>query len=135
MRPSDEVMARAFWDALPPELRLAVEVFPNFTRQRDPYPARHDYVPLDWSGHAAAPIEPLPGLLVGDTPVTESLGLDWPLRFLSPRLRLLHEAGQPGHRSRPTVLAVMRRRVVGSHANAPKGVVGARRTRPNSMCG
>jgi polysaccharide pyruvyl transferase WcaK-like protein len=32
---------------------------------------------------------------VGDTPVTESLGLDWPLRFLAPRLRAFHQAGQP----------------------------------------
>jgi polysaccharide pyruvyl transferase WcaK-like protein len=91
----DEVMARAFWDALPGGLPLTVEVFPNFTRQRDPYPGRHEYVALDWSGHAAAAIPAMPGLLVGDTPVTESLGLEWPLRFLSPRLRALHEAGQP----------------------------------------
>jgi polysaccharide pyruvyl transferase WcaK-like protein len=91
----DEVMARAFWDALPGDLRLTVEVFPNFTKQREPYPGRHDYVPLDWRGHAASAVAPMPGLLVGDTPVTESLGLEWPLRFLSSRLRALHEAGQP----------------------------------------
>ena len=42
-----------------------------------------------------APPRAVPGLLVGDTPVTESLGLDWPLRFLAPRLRAFHEAGQP----------------------------------------
>jgi polysaccharide pyruvyl transferase WcaK-like protein len=34
-------------------------------------------------------------LLVGDTPVTASLSLDWPLRFLAPRLRAFHDAGQP----------------------------------------
>jgi polysaccharide pyruvyl transferase WcaK-like protein len=91
----DEVMARAFWEALPGHVRLAVDVFPNFTKQREPYPDRHEYVELDWSGHSTAAVPPMPGLLVGDTPVTESLGLDWPLRFLAPRLRAFHEAGQP----------------------------------------
>ena len=90
----DELMARAFWDALPPDLRLTVDVFPNHERQREPYPAPHDYVTLDWSGGAPAP-STMPGLLVGDTPVTESLSLEWPLRFLAPRLRAFHEAGQP----------------------------------------
>jgi polysaccharide pyruvyl transferase WcaK-like protein len=51
-------------------------------------------VALDWSGEPLAPAR-TPGLLVGDTPVTESLGLDWPLRFLAPRLRAFHEARQP----------------------------------------
>jgi polysaccharide pyruvyl transferase WcaK-like protein len=90
----DELMARAFWDALPDEARLTVDVLPNHASQREPYPARHVYVGLDWSG-ASAPVAPMPGLLVGDTPVTESLSLDWPLRFLAPRLRAFHDAGQP----------------------------------------
>src|SRR5688500_2847583 len=34
----DELMARAFWDALPAGLRLTVDVFPNHTQQREPYP-------------------------------------------------------------------------------------------------
>jgi polysaccharide pyruvyl transferase WcaK-like protein len=91
----DELMARAFWDALPEGVRLAVDVFPNHAKQREPYPERHEYVPLDWSGAPLTAAPPMPGLLVGDTPVTESLGLDWPLRFLSPRLRAFHAAGQP----------------------------------------
>jgi polysaccharide pyruvyl transferase WcaK-like protein len=91
----DEVMARAFWDALPEDARLLVDVFPNHASQREPYPRKHEYVTLDWSGAATSPMPPMPGLLVGDTPVTESLGLDWPLRFLAPRLRTFHAAGQP----------------------------------------
>jgi polysaccharide pyruvyl transferase WcaK-like protein len=88
-------MARAFWAALPGGTRLTVEVFPNHTQQREPYPPGHEYVSLDWNGAPFDPAPHVPGLLVGDTPVTESLSLDWPLRFLSPRLRAFHEAGQP----------------------------------------
>jgi polysaccharide pyruvyl transferase WcaK-like protein len=88
-------MARAFWDALPSEMRLTVDLFPNHAQQREPYPEGHDYVTLDWDGRPASATAPMPGLLVGDTPVTESLGLDWPLKFLAPRLRSFHEAGQP----------------------------------------
>lgn len=91
----DELMARAFWDAVPEGMRLTVDVFPNHERQREPYPREHDYVALDWDGRPLGPTPEVPGLLVGDTPVTESLGLDWPLRFLAPRLRVFHEASQP----------------------------------------
>ena len=91
----DELMARAFWDALPAHVRLVVDLLPNHILQREPYPKAHDYVTLDWSGAPAGAAPKVPGLLVGDTPVTESLSLDWPLRFLAPRLRAFHEAGQP----------------------------------------
>lgn len=91
----DELMARAFWEALPAEVRLTVDLFPNHVQQREPYPEGHEYITLDWSGAPVVPARAMPGLLVGDTPVTESLSLDWPLRFLSPRLRAFHEAGQP----------------------------------------
>jgi polysaccharide pyruvyl transferase WcaK-like protein len=88
-------MARAFWDALPAGVRLSVDLFPNHALQREPYPRAHEHVFLDWNGAPVAPGRPIPGLLVGDTPVTESLSLDWPLRFLAPRLRAFHDAGQP----------------------------------------
>ena len=39
--------------------------------------------------------EDLPGLLVGDTPVAENEGLDWPLRFLAPRLSRFHRERLP----------------------------------------
>lgn len=89
----DELMNRAFWDALPSTVALDVELLPNDT-QRAPYPPPHRYLRLDWGGNPLC--DPtVPGLLVGDTPVTESLGLDWPLRFLAPRLARFHERGLP----------------------------------------
>ncbi len=93
----DELMARAFWDSLPDRLQLEVEVLPNVSlqREREPYPSRHTYRQLDWDGGPPLQAPLRPGLLVGDTPVTESLGIDWPLRFLAPRLQAFHEAGQP----------------------------------------
>lgn len=91
----DELMNRAFWDALPPEIELEVEVFPNAVLQREPYPARHRYRTLDWEGRPAPPSPAVPGVLVGDTPVTDSLGVGWPLRFLAPRLDAFHAAGKP----------------------------------------
>jgi polysaccharide pyruvyl transferase WcaK-like protein len=90
----DELMNRAFWDALPPSVELEVEVFPNATLQGEPYPPRHRYVTIDWEGRPA-PSPTVPGLLVGDTPVTDTLGPAWPLRFLAPRLDAFHAAGLP----------------------------------------
>lgn len=91
----DELMNRAFWDAIPPDLALEVEVFPNHAIQREPYPAPHVYRALDWEGQPLPEPRGRAGLLVGDTPVTETLGLDWPLRFLAPRLERFHAQGQP----------------------------------------
>jgi polysaccharide pyruvyl transferase WcaK-like protein len=91
----DELMNRAFWDALPPEIELDVEVFPNAVLQREPYPPRHRYLTIDWDGRPAPASPDRPGLLVGDTPVTDSLGVGWPLAFLAPRLDAFHAAGQP----------------------------------------
>jgi len=93
----DELMARAFWDALPVEVSLLVEVFPNAERQREPLPSRLQYRHLDWNGQPPIAAPDAPGLLIGDTPVTETLGLDWPLRFLAPRLEAFHRVGQPVH--------------------------------------
>jgi polysaccharide pyruvyl transferase WcaK-like protein len=92
----DEFMARAFWDRLPAQVCLEVEVLPHHGRQREPYPSRHRYRTLDWDGRDDGPPRPpAPGLLVGDTPITESLGLDWPLRFLSGRLDSFQRQGLP----------------------------------------
>ncbi len=88
----DELMNRAFWRALPPEVELTVEVFPNARMQREPYPPRHRYVEIGWDGAPVAS-PALPGLLVGDTPVTDTLGTGWPLGFLTPRLLAFHAAG------------------------------------------
>jgi len=90
----DELMNRAFWRALPEDVTLEVEVFPNARQQREPYPPRHRYVEIDWSG-APSPSPSVPALLVGDTPVTATLGVGWPLGFLAPRLGAFHAAGLP----------------------------------------
>ena len=90
----DEIMARAFWDQLPDNIRLEVPRFPNASLQHDAYPPQHRYIRVDFEGcendHAA-----IPGLLVGDTPVADREGLEWPLRFLAPRLLHFHRAGLP----------------------------------------
>jgi polysaccharide pyruvyl transferase WcaK-like protein len=91
----DELMARAFWDGLPDRLHLEVEVLPNVSLLREPYPAQHAYRQLDWDGAPPLEAPAQPGLLVGDTPVSESLGVRWPLQFLAPRLAAFHRAGQP----------------------------------------
>lgn len=91
----DEFMALAFWGALPRGLRLDVEVFPKHAEQRAPYPGPHRYLQLDWEGQPAIVSPGMPGLLVGATPVTESLSVHWPLEFLARRLRAFHDARQP----------------------------------------
>jgi polysaccharide pyruvyl transferase WcaK-like protein len=81
----DEFMARAFWDHLPPGIRLEVEMFPEYGQQRDPYPQAHRYFLTDWE--AAGTVPPgLPGLLVGGTPVAEWQGLHFPLEYVGRRL-------------------------------------------------
>ena len=90
----DELMNHAFWSQLPQGIVLDVPLFPEAARQRQPYPRQHRYPPVDWHGNENAAAQ-TPGLLVGATPVTEAEGLDWPLRFLAPRLRHFHERGLP----------------------------------------
>lgn len=92
----DELMARAFWDRLPPHVRLEVPLFPEAARQREPYPSRHRTRPVDWDGNESAEAG-VPGLLVGATPVTEAEGLHFPMRFLARRLTTFHERGLPVH--------------------------------------
>lgn len=90
----DEFINRAFWQRLQPGTVLEVELLPNESLQRQPYPAPHIYRSIDWAGDPV-PSPTIPGLLVGDTPVTDTLGVDWPLRFLERRLRPFHQAGLP----------------------------------------
>jgi polysaccharide pyruvyl transferase WcaK-like protein len=90
----DDLMAWAVWDHIPDDLLLDIPLLPEAARRRQPYPSRHRYVPVDWQGNECAATR-LPGLLVGDTPVTDREGLDWPLAFLAPRLRHFHQHGLP----------------------------------------
>lgn len=90
----DELMAGAFWDALPPPVTLEVALFAESASYRAPYPPRHRYHPVDYhagEGHIAH----WPGLLVGGTPVTEREGIHFPLQFLRTRLLPFHERGIP----------------------------------------
>jgi polysaccharide pyruvyl transferase WcaK-like protein len=91
----DEMMARAFWDQMPSDVELEVGLLPESVRQRQPYPSRHRYWPVDWQGNESASAGNMPGILVGDTPVTDAEGLQWPFQFLGPRLRYFHQLGQP----------------------------------------
>ncbi len=93
----DELMARAFWDRLPPDVLLEVPLFPEAARQHEPYPSRHRTRPVDWDGNENADVAGMPGLLVGATPVTEAEGLHFPMRFLARRLASFHERGLPVH--------------------------------------
>src|ERR1700682_644839 len=90
----DDLMAWAFWNHIPDDLLLDVPLLPESARQPEPYPSRHRYVPVDWQGNECAATR-LPGLLVGDTPVTDAEGIHWPIAFLAPRLRHFHQHGLP----------------------------------------
>jgi len=90
----DELMAGAFWRHLPDGISLDVPLFPEAVRHRGGYPPRHRYRAVDPHGNENADVT-VPGLLVGATPVAEAEGLDWPLRFLAPRLRHFHDRGLP----------------------------------------
>jgi len=91
----DDVMARAFWNQLPCEVELDVEIFPGYSRHRDPYPPMYHYIDIADGAAAAAASAGIPGLLVAATLVTETEGLDWPMRFLMERLNYFHQARVP----------------------------------------
>jgi len=91
----DDLMAFAFWDALPPHITLDVAVFADGPPRRKPYPERHRYVPVIYYGNESEQAGKAAGLLVGDTPVTEAEGLHWPLEFLAPRLEYFHKHSLP----------------------------------------
>lgn len=110
----DEMMARAFWDALPPGVRLTVARFPEHARQREPYRGRPlEWVEVDWSNPEGRAFAHLTGLLVGDTPVCESEGLHYPMQFLAPRLeahQAVHAVGVGVDPLRtPEAIAIFRR--------------------------
>ncbi len=88
----DELMARAFWNALPPAITLEVPLFENSANHRDSYPPRHRYHPVNYY-EGESQIAHWPGLLVGGTPVTELEGIHFPLEFLRTRLRQFHDRG------------------------------------------
>jgi polysaccharide pyruvyl transferase WcaK-like protein len=90
----DELMARAFWKALPREVTLEVALFEEAARHREGYPPQHHYHPVDYYAGEGGRYH-WPGLLVGTTPVTEGEGRHWPLDFIARRLRVFHQRGLP----------------------------------------
>jgi polysaccharide pyruvyl transferase WcaK-like protein len=90
----DDLMAWGFWDHIPNDLLLDISLLPESARQHEPYPSKHRYISVDWQGNECAATR-LPGLLVGDTPITDAEGLHWPMGFLAPRLRHFHQHGLP----------------------------------------
>lgn len=87
----DEFMVRAFWRALPSRVQLCVEHFALFPRHYGSYPVVHAYAPVSLEDGTGGFQPTAPGLLAGTTPVSEQLGLQWPLQFLAPRLAAFHE--------------------------------------------
>lgn len=92
---ADEMIGRAFWDALPRGVPLDVELLASGRLPSDPYPERHRYVPLDEGGRPLPEPRDGPALLVGEPPLAEARGFDWALRFVGPRLDAFHRAGLP----------------------------------------
>ncbi|MBL8241374.1 MAG: polysaccharide pyruvyl transferase family protein [Bryobacterales bacterium] len=90
----DELMAGAFWNALPPAVTLRVPLFPESATCRAEYPARHRYEVVRYE-EGEAHLAHWPGLLSGGTPVAEAEGLDFPLGFMRTRLLPFHERGLP----------------------------------------
>ncbi len=85
-------MARAFWNELGDDIQLEVPLYEEAGRLREPYPPRHSYLEVDAQGNENAHAD-VPGLLVGDTPVTEMESVQFPMGFLAPRLLHFHRRG------------------------------------------
>lgn len=86
----DELMARAFWQALPQEWHGDVEVFPMAHHYRGGYPEQHRYLSVHGPGYREAAKAGVLGLLAGGTPVHEVEGLHFPMSFIAERLDSFH---------------------------------------------
>ena len=97
----DELMARSFWNRLPPDMRVEVEIGRWAVRQREPYPEQHRHVPVGrrvalrrWAGSLRPGPRPQAGLLVGTTPIQEAEGLA-SIRHVASRVRRAELDGLP----------------------------------------
>ncbi|MFO0503629.1 MAG: glycosyltransferase family 9 protein, partial [Acidobacteriota bacterium] len=88
----DELMAQEFWKLLPGDVVLDVPVLPEGGRYRGTYPAPHGYYPVR---PLPALMPDAPGLLVGDTPVSEFEGLTYPLETVGPQISEFIRRGLP----------------------------------------
>jgi polysaccharide pyruvyl transferase WcaK-like protein/2-polyprenyl-3-methyl-5-hydroxy-6-metoxy-1,4-benzoquinol methylase len=92
----DELMMLGFLNLIHPKDGSTIEIWDENSSVINWFPKRYRYIP--WrddrmceqhimSSHAV--------LLVGDTPVTELVGLDWPLKALREKLLFCHKSGIP----------------------------------------
>ena len=94
----DEVMILGFWNCLEPTAGSTVEIWDSNSPVVRWFPSRYTYLP--WTDNKVCQEAVLAAnlvLLVGATPVTADLGLDWPLRALSTRLLFCHANNIPVH--------------------------------------
>src|SRR6185295_14350943 len=83
----DDLMAQAFWNHLPADYRLDVEVFPAHVLHRDRYPEHYSYRLVNESESDGWNPASMPGVLACGTPVNETEGLAFPMEFVGERLR------------------------------------------------
>src|SRR5436190_659127 len=67
----DEIMARAFWECMPPEWELEVELFEESRRYRGNYPPSNAYCSVTDGSLLRAAERGIAGLLACGTPVNE----------------------------------------------------------------
>ena len=94
----DELMMLGFLKLIQPCEGSAIEVWNESSLAIPWFPEKYYY--LSWLDDRKCEQHVLSSqavLLVGDTPVTELVGLDWPLRALKKRLSYCHNAGIQVH--------------------------------------
>ena len=94
----DELMYIGFLNIIHPSVASTVEIWDSKTSVEQWLPGGQRYIPWDDDELCErCASEAGVVLLVGDTPVTEDLGVEWPLRALSKRLAFCHNNGIPVH--------------------------------------
>jgi polysaccharide pyruvyl transferase WcaK-like protein len=94
----DEVMFIGFLNCVRPAAGSTVEVWTQDSQVVKWLPNNYSYIP--WTDEQlceALAVTAGTVLLVGDTPVSEDLGLGWPLQALSKRLGFCHQNNIPVH--------------------------------------
>lgn len=93
----DELMLLGFWEHINP-LKSTIEIWDGSSPTKQWLPKKYHY--LDWKDNNLcenAVLKSKAVLIVGDTPVSEMLGLEWPLKALSKRLLFCHQNNIPVH--------------------------------------
>lgn len=94
----DELMMLGFFNLMQPVQGSSIEVWNDNSPAIHWFPDRYRYIPwLDDGKCERCASAAQAVLLVGDTPVSELVGLDWPLRALTKRLKYCHARAIPVH--------------------------------------